>query len=127
MLDTFKGNFVKRFNVDEFYDFINILYEQNAIALTDSQIEGNEIIFAVAGNIKMGEMTLPVICINNNAFDSVDDDMQEAILAHESAHCKGIMNEEDADRWALKNINENAQQVLISLWKERHGMEYYRK
>ncbi len=124
MLDTFMGNFVKRFDLDKFYDFVNILYEQDAISLTEDQINGNVAIFAVAGNIEFNDYTVPVICVNNDAFDSVGDDMKEAILGHESAHCEGILDEEKADRWALKNISEKAQQVLISLWWDRHGCEY---
>lgn len=51
--------------------------------------------------------------------------VHKAIIAHELAHLHGIIDEEKADRWALKYLNDSeAEQFLIENWKLRHGKVY---
>jgi len=66
------------------------------------------------------------IFINKNEYDNMDDDYKNIVLAHECAHCNGIENEEEADRWALDALkdNEDASNKLIDMWEHRHGYEY---
>lgn len=62
------------------------------------------------------------ILISNDP--SLTDQDKQIILWHEKGHAKGIMDEEEADIFALKHLNRSAQEYLISLWKERHGHDY---
>ena len=53
---------------------------------------------------------------------------QTIIVAHEAAHAIALISdEEEADRWALDALVEEAQDILKSLWKSRHGHEYKEK
>lgn len=62
------------------------------------------------------------ILINNDP--SLSDQDKQIILWHEKGHALGILDEEDADRYALKHLNTKAQDYLISIWEERHGHPY---
>lgn len=54
-----------------------------------------------------------------------DEDVKMIVLLHECAHAiEGIMDEEEADRWALEALTPDQGKILISLWEERHGHEY---
>ena len=40
------------------------------------------------------------IAVNGDTWSDLDDDEQHIVLAHESAHTTGIIDEEEADIWA---------------------------
>ena len=53
------------------------------------------------------------------------DDELDVVIAHEMAHINGIIDEEEADRWALENLRkEHCKEILINMWEERHGHKY---
>ncbi len=124
-MEKFKGVKVKHCNVEKFYKIVNNFFSMDALTLTEDQIDGKECIFAIGGVISIFGMENPIIFINDEEMDDLKDEWAEAILTHEVAHCNGIEDEESADRWALKNCGNAAQDVLVSLWKERHGHEFY--
>lgn len=62
------------------------------------------------------------IFINNDP--SLSDQDKQIILWHEKGHALGIVDEEDADRYALKHLNTKSQDYIISIWSERHGHDY---
>lgn len=65
------------------------------------------------------------IILKKSFVDNCDKDMLECVIAHEQAHLTSIIDEEEADRWALKHLhNEKAEQLLISMWEMRHGHEF---
>ena len=68
------------------------------------------------------------IFINKDYYDELDDDYKNIIISHECAHCYGIENEEEADRWALDALksNKKASDKLIDMWEFRHGHKYFR-
>jgi hypothetical protein len=54
----------------------------------------------------------------------IDNDLKQIVIQHERAHLHGILDEEDADHWALRHLNKKQRLMLISNWKERHGYNY---
>jgi hypothetical protein len=64
------------------------------------------------------------IVINADIFVDFDDDEKSVALAHELAHCEGIIDEEDADRRALDKLTPEQQEILIGQWEYRHGHKY---
>jgi hypothetical protein len=65
------------------------------------------------------------IMLRQGFVDSVSAEELDAVLAHELAHLEGIMDEEEADRWAVDNLEDDeSKQVLIDMWEYRHGHEY---
>jgi hypothetical protein len=111
-------------DTEKFYKIVNNLYNMEAIDLTEDQINGEDVIFAVGGIISFFGIENPVIYSNKEIMETLKDEWIEAILTHECAHCKGIKDEEDADLWALKHCSKEAQDVLIYLWDERHGHKF---
>lgn len=71
-------------------------------------------------NIKIGDKNYIVIC-NHPELDKHE---KQIILWHEKGHASGIIDEEDADRYALKHIDKEAQENLIDQWEYRHGHSY---
>ena len=51
-----------------------------------------------------------IIIINRDA--DIDFDCKMIVLQHERAHCTGILDEEEADRWALKRLNTIQRKML---------------
>lgn len=43
---------------------------------------------------------------------------------HEVAHAKGIKDDEDADKWAVRLLSPKQKELLISRWEQRHGHPY---
>ena len=66
----------------------------------------------------------PWVIINQLNFNELDEDMRHITIAHEGAHATGILDEEDADRWALDVLTDNQKDILIENWNLRHGHEY---
>lgn len=67
---------------------------------------------------------IPHVILSDKVVD-FDEDIKMIILLHECAHAiEGIMDEEEADRWALEALTPDQGKILISLWNERHGHEY---
>lgn len=64
------------------------------------------------------------IIINNDIFKNMTKDERMITILHEIAHSIGIIDEEEADRWVLKNLNSEQEFILTSQWKLRHGYEY---
>jgi hypothetical protein len=66
------------------------------------------------------------IMLRKGFVDSVSEGELSAVIAHELAHLEGIMDEEEADRWAVENLeDDDSKQVLIDMWEHRHGHQYY--
>jgi len=63
--------------------------------------------------------------IIRESFTDVKSDEFEIVLFHELGHCAGLKDEEDADRYALNFLSENAKGMLKEMWMDRHGKEYY--
>ena len=123
-METFKDIHIKYCDHELFYKIVTNLYNQGGITLTDNQISGDESIFAIGGIIEIMGVEIPIIYGNKELLNITKNEWVEAILTHEVAHCNGIFDEEEADRWALENCSKEAQEVLIFLWDERHGHEY---
>jgi hypothetical protein len=49
---------------------------------------------------------------------------KEMILYHEKGHAVGYKSELDADLYAMRFVGDEARQILIDNWKDRHGHEY---
>ena len=65
------------------------------------------------------------ICIFiNNKMVKNNEDFKNIVLWHEKAHANGIMDEEAADRWALRHLTKKQQKILISEWNFRHNCVY---
>ena len=64
------------------------------------------------------------VMLREGFVESVNNDELQVVIAHEVAHLNGVMDEEDADRWALEQLGENSQEILKDMWEERHGHEY---
>jgi len=65
------------------------------------------------------------IIINKDLYDNLNEDEKIAIIAHECAHCEGIVNEELADKWVIDNIEkEGSKKIIIENWFMRHGQTY---
>lgn len=82
---------------------------------------------SIALGCKLGD--IPYIIIAKERFDKLDEDFKWVILAHESAHAVGgILDEEEADRWALETCRNDIQRdLLIDNWEHRHGHPYKEK
>jgi len=59
-----------------------------------------------------------------NVESGIDDDLKQIVIQHERAHTYGILNEEEADRWALNYLNKKQKKMLIDEWRKRHGHKY---
>ena len=97
-------------------------YEQmvDVIKKNGGEVPENEIAFVV--KINDGD---PVIVFREK-FNTLSSLSKRIIAAHELAHCLGIEDEEEADRWALDALTTYEERVfLIDQWKYRHGHKYY--
>jgi hypothetical protein len=59
-----------------------------------------------------------------NIESEIDNDLKQIVIQHERAHTRGILNEEEADKWALNYLNKKQKKMLIDEWEKRHGHEY---
>ena len=64
------------------------------------------------------------ILLREDFVNSLTVDEVNVVISHEMAHLTGIIDEEEADRWALNELNERAQTILKDMWEHRHGHEY---
>lgn len=126
MKETIHGIRIVNCNKEKFYKIVNNLYNMGVITLTEEQINGNDLIIAIGGIVSIFGIEHPVIYTDKEIIETLKDEWVEAILTHECAHCNGIIDEEEADRWALKHCSKKAQEVLIYLWDERHGHKFYK-
>jgi Zn-dependent peptidase ImmA (M78 family) len=68
---------------------------------------------------------LTIIFINKKEFDKLNKNEKKIVLAHELAHTiGGIVNNEEADMWALESLNKTCRRILIKQWLYRHGHPY---
>jgi len=49
---------------------------------------------------------------------------KDIVYWHEKAHASGIPDEEEADRWAFKHLDDEGKDLLIKNWKYRHGHNF---
>jgi len=64
------------------------------------------------------------IVLHDN-INKYGESFKKVVIAHELAHIHGVMDEEDADRWALENVKgKKEKEILLGNWKVRHGHEY---
>ena len=71
--------------------------------------------------ITVGDQIFIILC-NDPTLTPTE---KKIILWHEKAHATGIIDEEEADKWALKNMkDDNAKDLLIQNWKHRHGHDF---
>lgn len=67
----------------------------------------------------------PLMVLRGEKIEKYPPYVHKAVVAHELAHLHGIVDEEEADRWALKYLDEEeSKQFIIDNWLERHGKEY---
>jgi beta-lactamase regulating signal transducer with metallopeptidase domain len=64
------------------------------------------------------------VLIVYNKDCGLDNDEKQIVIHHERAHLQGIMNEEEADRFALKYLNRKQRKMLKENWNGRHGHSY---
>ncbi len=62
----------------------------------------------------------------NNKIVKNNEDLKNIVIWHEKAHANGIMDEEEADRWALSHLTKKQQQILINEWEYRHNKKFYK-
>jgi hypothetical protein len=74
----------------------------------------------IAFTISMGDETIIVI---NFSINLSKDELQ-IVTQHEMAHAHGIMEEEQADKWALTRLSDIQKEILIGQWEHRHGHNY---
>jgi hypothetical protein len=64
------------------------------------------------------------ILIIYNKDCGLNNDEKQIVIQHERAHLNGIIDEEEADRCALKYLNRKQKKILKDNWTGRHGHEY---
>jgi len=59
-------------------------------------------------------------------YDDPDltENEHKIILWHETAHARGIEDEEEADKYAFLHLNKEQKNLLIKNWEGRHGHPY---
>jgi hypothetical protein len=67
--------------------------------------------------ISVGDKSYIVIC-NDPSLSQAE---KQIILWHEKGHALGYEDEENADVYALNNLNKEAQELLKTQWSFRHG------
>jgi len=70
--------------------------------------------------ITVGDDVFIILC-NNPSLSRVEKDI---VYWHEKAHASGIPDEEEADRWAFKHLDDEGKDLLIKNWKYRHGHNF---
>ncbi len=124
-MEEFNGHNLIYQDNDTFRNTVATIAELKGIQLTPGELSREDVIFAMAGFFVVGETEIPIIFANQDEMDNLNPDWKQMILVHETAHLEGIIDEEEADRWALNNLNETQQDILKSLWCGRHGHEFY--
>jgi hypothetical protein len=64
------------------------------------------------------------IILKKSFVDNCSEPMLRCVIAHEEAHITGVVDEEEADKWAMEQIDTEAQEILKDMWGLRHGHEY---
>jgi len=101
-------------NDGDYKDLLDKLYKINVIGFDKNTI-------GFGGNIQ----GIPFIFLHEE-YNTSDKDYQRIYIAHEAAHAIGcILNEEEADKWALDALNETQQNILKNEWPFRHGHKYH--
>jgi len=106
---------------ENFKDYLITVVEEVKLPDDDEMNNG------VAVAITMGGKHY--IVVDKTFYDSVDKDYQDIIITHELAHCFGVRDEEDADRWVVEifeemNNRSEAIEKLKDMWEYKHGHEY---
>jgi len=106
-------------NEPQFIVMEDVRFQELRTLFKDNRIKSDENVYCT-----LLENTSYVIFRESFVKEHTTDELN-VVIAHEMAHINGIMNEEEADRWALKNLSkENCKEILIDMWEERHGHEY---
>jgi len=86
--------------------------------MVDGISECDDFAFTILGTEK------PKIILNEK-IEFFPPYVHKAVIAHELAHIHGVIDEEDADKWALEYLdNGDSKKFLIDNWELRHGKEY---
>lgn len=91
-----------------------------------SEINGNASIDDIkddfAFSVSAGDKHFIII---RDAIEMFPPYVHKAIVAHELAHIHGIKDEEEADIWALRYLDDSlSKRFLTSNWEIRHGHKY---
>jgi hypothetical protein len=112
----------KKMNLDDID--VYVLSDEEYVELSSLMGEADlnlndDFAFSVTGTPK------PMIVLRK-ALESFPPYVHKAIVAHEIAHITGIKDEEGADRWAVRHLNDDieAKQFLVDNWFDRHGRMY---
>lgn len=66
-----------------------------------------------------------IIFINSEEFNELSKTEKKIVFAHELAHVyMGILDDEEADKWAMEFLDDDCKKVLKEEWKHRHGHSY---
>jgi hypothetical protein len=96
----------------EFKDLKNSLLKMAIEGI--ERLKGEELAFAFEGNVVL-----------NEKVNELSESERTIIIAHECAHAiEGIEDEEEADFWALNCLDDEEKNMLISMWKYRHGHDF---
>ena len=66
----------------------------------------------------------PTICVNEETTSLLNDDVFYIMMNHEYAHAIGIIDEEEADLFALEYLSKTQKELLIEQWEDRHAHKY---
>ena len=64
------------------------------------------------------------VILRKEFVENISKDELDVVVTHELAHVNGIINEEEADRWAMENLDIKPREILENMWFDRHGREY---
>jgi hypothetical protein len=103
----------------EVYILTDDEYRELSTLVRDANLNlSDDFAFSVVGTPK------PLIILRE-AIESFPPYVHKAVIAHELAHISGIDDEEEADRWAIENLDDiRSKLFLVDNWFERHGKEY---